>query len=302
MGYKRIRTMLVRLLDKMVCLFDNKRKCWSEYGMNAIVLRNNIIRSIRNTKTQGSYDECITWRQYTRVIYLDLNNNTIQMITLGLHSKDYSFNDVMLLEKSYVNESQLHIPVKEKSKMKDYWYEFRSLQTVAEFVRSLIQELPGTLRHRMSNQSSRANSDTSVPDANFNPNNNLNNSGGIKKRQVSYDSSQGQRFSSTDYKRQSFLDMMSPSLTSNPITIASPLSDNNNQNNNNSTSGERQPRLLTSGAGMTLVGGGGSEANRNSLNSSLGDADSYDEKQVISSYRESEVSYANLKMRLLMAK
>ena len=123
----------------------------------------------------GELDEGKTRRQYGCVLQLDLNNNKIRMITLGLHNKHYSFNDGILLQKSYVNANELHIFVKDKSKMKDYWHEFISSQASAEFVGRLIQPSPGTLGHEVPNQSTRANSVTNVLDPNFHSINNLNN-------------------------------------------------------------------------------------------------------------------------------
>ena len=94
-----------------------------EYETNAMVLH----YSVQNKTQQGiggELDECITSGEYGRVLQLDLNNK-IRMVTLGLHNNPYSFNDVILLQKSYVNANQLHIFV--KSKMKDYWREFISV-------------------------------------------------------------------------------------------------------------------------------------------------------------------------------
>merc|ERR1712228_218171 len=111
-----------------------------ELDVNPNVLRYSVLRLIRSkAKSQQ-----VTWRQHRRCIYLDLEKKIVRMMTLGLHIKDYSFADILLLEKSYLNAAQLRISCKQKSKMKEYWYEFVSPQARAEFVGRLYRALPST--------------------------------------------------------------------------------------------------------------------------------------------------------------
>ena len=116
-----------------------------DLDVNPNVLRYSVLRLIRSqARVRGAVNQQVTWRQHRRCMYLDLEKRIIRMLTIGMHIKDYKFEDVLLLEKSYINVNQLHITCKHQQKIKEYWYEFVSPQSRAEFVGRLLRALPGT--------------------------------------------------------------------------------------------------------------------------------------------------------------
>ena len=117
-----------------------------DLDVNPNVLRYSVLRLIRSqARVRGAgVNQQVTWRQHRRCIYLDLEKRIVRMLTLGMHIKDYKFEDILLLEKSYINANQLHMTCKHKQKVKEYWYEFVSPQARAEFVGRLLRALPGT--------------------------------------------------------------------------------------------------------------------------------------------------------------
>ena len=135
---------------KRVVSADTTSRC-EDFDVNPNVLRYSVLRLMRsqpgksNNRGGGKNSgQPITWRQHRRCIYLDLEKKVVRMLTLGMHIKDYKFEDVLLMEKSYVNANQLHISCRHQQKVKEYWFEFVSPQSRAEFVGRLLHSLPGT--------------------------------------------------------------------------------------------------------------------------------------------------------------
>ncbi|ETO15716.1 hypothetical protein RFI_21648, partial [Reticulomyxa filosa] len=107
------------------------------------LFRYPVLRLIRTIPSRGiSADKQITWKQHRRVIYLDMKRHAIRMKTVGEHLKEYHFQDITLLEKSYSNHNQLHMALtfhgSEDTQVRDYWYEFISPRAREEFVGRLV--------------------------------------------------------------------------------------------------------------------------------------------------------------------
>lgn len=131
---------------------ENGSSDYASTDINVNVLTFSVLRLVRSARKNKREQMCVTWRQHRRVLYLDLEGKKVRMLTIGLHIKDFRFEDIILLEKSYINVNQLHMQCKGKKngRAKEYWYEFVSAEARAEFVGKLLGALPGTMQQRYS--------------------------------------------------------------------------------------------------------------------------------------------------------